>query len=40
MLEPSGLLTSAQAVKVDALKSGWPDFAAMCRLTMRFRGIV
>jgi len=39
-VKPRGLLTSAQAVKVDALKSEWLDFAAMRRLAMRFRGIV
>ena len=31
---------SVQAAKVDALKSEWPDFAAMRRLAMRFRGIL
>ena len=39
-VEPRGTLTSAQAATVDALKSKWPDFAAMRRLTMRFRGIL
>jgi hypothetical protein len=38
-IKPRGLLTSNQAAKVDALKSGWPDFAAMRSLAMRFRGI-
>jgi hypothetical protein len=28
------------AAKVDALKSAWPDFAAMRRLVMRFHGIL
>ena len=35
-----GTLTSAQAAKVDAPKSEWPDFAAMRRLAARFRGIL
>jgi len=39
-VKPRGLLTSAQAAKVDALKSEWPEFAAMRRLAMRFRGIL
>jgi hypothetical protein len=26
--------------KVDALKSDWPEFAAMRRLAMRFRGVL
>ena len=39
-VKPRGTLTSAQAAKVDALKSEWPDFAAMRRLAMRFRGIL
>jgi transposase len=39
-VKPRGLLTSAQVAKVDALKSEWPDFAAMRRLAMRFRGIL
>ncbi len=39
-VKPSGLLTDNQAVKVDALKSEWPEFAAMRRLAMRFRGIL
>ena len=39
-VKPRGTLTSAQAAKVDALKSEWPDFAAMRRLTMRFRGLL
>jgi len=32
------MLTLGQAAKVDALKSASPDFAAMHRLAMRFRG--
>lgn len=39
-VKPRGLLTIAQAAKVDTLKSEWSDFAAMRRLAMRFRGIV
>ncbi len=39
-VKPRGMLTSAQAAKVDALRSEWPDFAAMRRLTMRFRGLL
>ena len=39
-VKPRGLLTSAQAAKVDVMKSEWPDFAAMRRLAMRFRGMV
>ena len=39
-VKPRGTLTSAQAVKVDALKSEWLDFAVMRRLAMRFRGIL
>ena len=39
-VKPRGTLTSVQAAKVDALKSEWPDFAAMRQLTMRFRGIL
>jgi transposase len=34
------LLTPRQAAKVDALKSASPDFTAMLRLAMRFRGIL
>ena len=30
-VKPRGLLTSAQAAKVDVMKSEWPDFAAMRR---------
>jgi transposase len=39
-VKPRGLLTANQAAKVDALKSEWPEFAAMRRLAMRFRGIL
>jgi transposase len=39
-IKPRGLLTSDQAAKVDALKSASPDFTAMRRLAMRFRGIL
>jgi transposase len=39
-IKPRGVLTDNQAVKVDALKSEWPEFAAMRRLAMRFRGIL
>jgi transposase len=39
-VKPRGTLTSAQAAKVDALKSEWSGFAAMRRLAMRFRGIL
>jgi transposase len=39
-VKPRGTLTSAQEANVDALKSAWPDFAAMRRLAMRFRGIL
>lgn len=35
-VKPRGLLTVNQAVKVDAPKSEWPEFAAMRRLAMRF----
>jgi len=39
-IKPRGLLTSSQAAKIDALKSKWPEFAAMRQLAMRFRGIL
>ncbi len=39
-VKPHGLLTSAQVATVDVLKSEWPEFAAMRRLVMRFRGIL
>ena len=38
-VEPRGLLTDNQVVKVDKLKSEWPEFAAMRQLAMRSRGI-
>jgi transposase len=37
-IKPRGLLTTGQAAKIDALKSASPDFTAMRRLAMRFRG--
>lgn len=39
-IKPRGLLTPNQAAKVDALKSASPEFTAMRRLAMRFRGIL
>jgi hypothetical protein len=36
-VKPRGLLSDNQAAKVDALKSCWPDFAAMRQMAMRFR---
>jgi hypothetical protein len=39
-IKPRGLLTADQAAKVDALKIDWPEFAAMRRLAMRFRGML
>jgi Transposase len=39
-VKPRGLLTQAQAAKVDAFKAISPAFAIMCALTMRFRGIL
>ena len=39
-IKPRGLLTPHQAAKVDVLKSASPEFAAMRRLAMRFRGIL
>jgi transposase len=39
-IKPRGLLTPGQAAKIDALKSASPDFTAMRRLAMRFRGIL
>ena len=39
-IKPRGSLTSTRAAKVDAPKSEWPDFAAMRRLAMQFRGIL
>ena len=38
--KPRGLLTADQAAKVDALKKDWPEFAAMRRLALRFRGLL
>jgi len=38
--KPRGLLTDAQAAKVDAFKTISPAFAAMRGLAMRFRGIL
>ncbi len=39
-IKPRGLLTKAQAAKVDAFKSTSPEFAMMRELAMRFRGIL
>ncbi|SDR59222.1 Transposase [Rhizobiales bacterium GAS113] len=39
-IKPRGLLQPGQAAKVDALKSASPEFTAMRRLAMRFRGIL
>ena len=39
-IKPRGLLTANQAAKVDAMKKDWPEFAAMRRLAMRFRGML
>ncbi len=39
-IKPRGLLTPSQAAKIDTLKSASPDFTAMRRLAMRFRGIL
>ena len=39
-IKPRGLLTTNQAAKVDALKKDWPEFVAMRRLAMRFRGML
>jgi len=39
-IKPRTLLTGAQAAKVESLKRASPDFAAMRRLAMRFRGIL
>ncbi|HML15528.1 MAG TPA: transposase, partial [Bryobacteraceae bacterium] len=39
-VKPRGLLTANQATRVDALKSEWPEFAAMRGLAMRFRGLL
>ena len=40
MHQPRGLLTEAQAAKVDRLKETSSDIATMRRLAMRFRGIL
>jgi transposase len=39
-VSPRGLLTDAQAAKVDAFKAISPAFATMRALAMRFRGIL
>jgi Transposase len=39
-IKPRGLLTEAQAAKVDRLKETSSDFATMRQLAMRFRGIL
>ena len=39
-IKPRGLLTANQTAKVDAMKESWPEFAAMRRLAMRFRGML
>ena len=39
-IKPRGLLTANQAAKVDAMKKDWPEFSAMRRLAMRFRGML
>jgi transposase len=39
-IKPRGLLTTAQAAKIDALKGASPDFTAMRQLAMQFRGIL
>jgi hypothetical protein len=39
-VKPRGLLTQAQAAKVDAFKAISPTFATMRALAMRFRGIL
>jgi transposase len=39
-IKPRGMLTPGQAAKVGALKSASPEFTAMRRLAMRFRGIL
>jgi hypothetical protein len=39
-VKPRGLLTDAQAAKVDAFKAISPAFATMRALAMRFRGIL
>jgi len=39
-LKPRGLLTANQAAKIDAMNKDWPEFSAMRRLAMRFRGML
>jgi transposase len=39
-IKPRGLLTSAQAEKVDSLKAASTEFAVMPALAMRFRGLL
>jgi hypothetical protein len=39
-IKPRGLLTEAQAAKIDAFKSTSLDFVTMRGLAMRFRGIL
>jgi transposase len=39
-IKPRGLLTEAQAAKVDQLKETSSDFASMRQLAMRFRGLL
>ena len=39
-IKPRGLLTEAQAAKVDRLKATSSDFATMRQLAMRFRGLL
>jgi hypothetical protein len=39
-MTPRGMLTSAQAAKVEALKQASPSFIAMRQLAMGFRGIL
>jgi hypothetical protein len=39
-LKPRGLLTANQAAKIDVMNKDWPEFSAMRRLAMRFRGLL
>jgi transposase len=39
-MTPRGMLTPAQAAKIEALKQASPSFIAMRQLAMRFRGIM
>jgi transposase len=39
-IKPRGMLTEAQAAKVDRLKEGSAEFATMRQLAMRFRGLL